>query len=139
MITSENGQVQPAPKRVDPETLEKAKRRQFSADDKRRYLREYEATPKGERGAFLRRHGLYSSHIDTWRKQAAGGELGGLEPRKRGRKPKPRPDPELERLRRDNARLQRQLAHAEKILDVQKKLSEILGIPLNPPESDESE
>lgn len=116
------------PAKPDPEVSGKAKRRRFSAEQKRRYLREYEATPKGERGAFLRREGLYSSHIDTWRKQATSGELGGLEPKKRGRKPQPKIDPGLEQLRRENARLTAQLNQARKVIEVQKKVSEILGV-----------
>ena len=114
--------------KANPEVLAKAKRRRFSAEEKRRYLQEYEATPKGERGAFLRHEGLYSSHIDTWRKQAGAGELGALEPKKRGRKLQPKADPELQRLQRENARLVAELKQARKVIEVQKKISEILGV-----------
>lgn len=122
------------PAKPTPEVLATPKRRRFSAEEKRRLLREYEATPKGERGAFLRRNGLYSSYIDHWRKQAAAGEARALEPQKRGRKAKPKADPEVEQLRRENALLKAKLTQAEKVIEVQKKVSEILGIPLNRPD-----
>jgi transposase-like protein len=126
--------AQSTPAKPDPEVVAKAKRRRFSAEDKRRYLREYEATPKGERGALLRRYGLYSSHIETWRKQAASGVLNALQPRKRGPKAQPKPDPEVERLQRENARLTQQLNQARKVIEVQKKVSEILGVDQNLPD-----
>jgi len=91
-------------------------------------VREYEATPNGERGAFLRRNGLYSSYIDNWRKLVESAAIQALEPQKRGPKPQPKPDPELERLRRENALLKVKLSRAEKVIEVQKKISEILGV-----------
>jgi hypothetical protein len=97
-------------------------------------LRQYEATPQGERGAFLRREGLYSSHIDTWRKLVAGGQQNALAPKKRGRKAKVPVDPELKRLQRENARLKAQLSRAETVIEVQKKISEILGVEQNLPD-----
>ncbi len=115
MLTTENGKAT-----ADPEVLEKAKRRRFTAAKKLQFLREYEATPKGERGAYLRRHGLYSSHIDTWRRQATSGELNALEPKQRGRKRKPGPNPEVVRLRKQVARLQQKLVQAGKVIEVQK-------------------
>lgn len=78
-----------ATQRPDPEVQERPQRRRFDAAYKRRVLAEAEASP-GEVGALLRREGLYSSHLTTWRKQRAAGELAGLAPRKRGRKGKER-------------------------------------------------
>ena len=120
-----------APAKADPEVSAIARRRQFTAEYKRRLLREYEVSPKGERGAILRREGLYSSHIDAWRKQQGADELAALTPKKRGRKPTVRRDEvtiENKRLLRQVARLEHQLARAQKVIEVQKKISEILGI-----------
>ena len=90
-------------------------------------------------GEVLRKEGLYSSQLATWRRQRREGTLGALG-RKRGPKSsKSAEQLENEKLRRELARVQRKLAHAEKIIDVQKKLSELMGIPLNPIESDETE
>lgn len=129
MLTQRNGAA-----KADPEVLAKPQRRRFTTEYKLRVLRQYEATPKGERGAFLRREGLYSSHIDTWRRQAASGQENALAPKKRGRKAKPPVDPELKRLRREVARLQVKLQRAEKVIEVQKKISEILGVEQNLPD-----
>jgi transposase len=88
-------------------------------------------------GAFLRREGLYSSHIANWQGQRSKGEQVGLEPRKRGRKPTQRHDGvalENQQLRRQVARLEHKLARAEKVIDVQKKISEILGVDQNLPD-----
>jgi transposase len=134
MLTTGNGTARP-----DPEVLEKARRRRFTAEYKARVLREYEASPKGERGALLRREGLYSSHIASWQSQRSKGEMSGLEPRRRGRKPTKRRDEvavENARLRRQVARLEHQLAHAKKVIDVQKKISDLLGVE-QPPLPDE--
>ena len=117
--------------KADPEVSAIARRRHFTAEYKRRLLREYEASPKGERGAILRREGLYSSHMDAWRKQQSVGELAALTPKKRGRKPTKRRDEvavENQRLRRQLARVEHQLARAHKVIEVQKKISEILGV-----------
>ncbi len=134
MLTSANGAASP-----DPEVLEKARRRRFTAEYKASVLREYEATPKGERGALLRREGLYSSHINKWREDRAKLDVKALEPRKRGPKPKPLPDPEVALLRRRVARLEHQLQRAQKVIEVQKKISEILGIEQNLPDDLEEE
>lgn len=120
-----------APAKADPEVSAIARRRQFTGEYKRMLLREYEASPKGERGSILRREGLYSSHIDAWRKQQGAGELAALTPKTRGRKPTKRRDDvaiENQRLRRQLARVEHQLARAQKVIEVQKKISEILGI-----------
>lgn len=122
----------------DPAVLEKPVRRRFTAEYKLRILREADgATESGQIGALLRREGLYWSHLDTWRRQRNAGTLVGLSPKRRG--PKLNPDTPLlaenQRLRRENQRLSAQLRQAETIIEVQKKLSEILGIPLPPPEN----
>jgi transposase-like protein len=113
----------------DPEVIVKAQRRQFSAEYKRRILQEADrCTQRGEVGALLRREGLYSSHLNTWRHQRARGELQGLAPAKRGRKADPQAA-ENARLLRETERLKAQLARAELIIDVQKKVSQLLGLP----------
>ena len=113
----------------DPEVVVKAQRRQFSAEYKRRILQEADTcTQRGEVGALLRREGLYSSHLNTWRQQRARGELQGLTPAKRGRKADPQAA-ENARLLRETERLKAQLARAELIIEVQKKVSQLLGLP----------
>jgi transposase-like protein len=114
----------------DPEVTPKAKRRTFPAEYKLRILDQASAcrTP-GERGALLRREGLYSSHLTHWRRELREGALAGLKPKKRG----PKSDPlavENANLRREIARLQTKLERAETIIEVQKKLSQLLGLPL---------
>ena len=121
----------------DPEVVPRASRRQFSAKYKLRILAEADqCSQRGEIGALLRREGLYSSHLTTWRKQRDRGQLEGLTPKKRGRKPDPQAA-ELARLQRENERLQARLEQAETIIEVQKKLSQMLGLP--PAERDENE
>lgn len=124
----------------DPETAEKAKRRNFSAAYKRKILGQIDRAGPGEIGAILRREGLYSSHITKWKRQLEEGTLAALSSKKRG--PKPKKDPEqkeIERLRRRVAQLEQKLETAELIIDVQKKVSQLLGIPLATIEtSDES-
>ncbi len=119
---------------ADSEVSEKARRRRFSAEYKSRVLREADACSEpGEIGALLRREGLYSSHLGLWRRQRDDGTLQGLAPRKRGRKTKVK-NPlsrKVAELERENERLKRRLKQAEAIIDVQKKVSQILGIPLN--------
>ena len=131
-LKSGNGQISTP----DPEVVPKAERRRFSAEYKRRILREAEAcTQPGEVGALLRREGLYASHLTTWRQQRRRGELQRLTPAKRGRKADPQAA-DIARLQRENERLKAQLERAELIIDVQKKLSRMLGLPETP--SDES-
>lgn len=119
------------------EVVAKAKRRRFTAAEKLRVLREAEACHgSGEIGALLRREGLYSSYLTTWRRQQELGELEGLSPQKRG----PKPDPqavELARLRRENERLQVRLRQAELIIDVQKKVAQMLGETIEAPSLDD--
>ena len=124
----------------DPAVLEKPTRRRFTAEYKLRILREVDrCTQPGQLGALLRREGLYSSHLTTWRQQRDEGTLAGLTPKRRGRKANPDAPliAENERLKRETQRLAARLRQAETIIEVQKKLSEILGIPLPPPDSNE--
>jgi transposase-like protein len=124
----------------DPEVPERASRRRFSAEYKLRVLEEADRCEEsGEVGALLRREGLYSSILSDWRRQRREGMLDGLSPKKRGRKADPNraQGERITQLERELTRLQRKLAHAEKIIEVPKKLSEVLGIPLDPPTSDE--
>ena len=125
----------------DPAVPERPVRRRFNAEYKLRILREADGCREpGQLGALLRREGLYSSHLTTWRQQRDEGTLAGLTPKRRGRKASPDAPliAENERLKRDNQRLTARLRQAETIIEVQKKLSEILGIPLPPPDSNES-
>ena len=113
----------------DPEVVVKPERRHFTAEYKRRVLQEADAcTQRGQVGALLRREGLYASHLNMWRRQRARGELQGLTPAKRGRKADPQAA-ENARLQRETERLKAQLARAELIIEVQKKVSQLLGLP----------
>ena len=119
------------------EVAEKAARRRFSAEYKRRVLKEADACGPGEIGALLRREGLYSSHLSVWRAARERGEIAGLAPKKRGPKAAP-PDPrdrKIVELERETRRWQARLERAEALVDLQKKVSMLLGIVL--PESDE--
>jgi transposase-like protein len=123
----------------DPAVLEKPVRRRFTAEYKLRILHEADRlTASGQLGALLRREGLYSSLLSTWRQQRAEGTLAGLTPKRRGRKATPDAPliAENQRLKRETQRLAAKLRQAETIIEVQKKLSEMLGIPL--PLSDNS-
>ena len=123
-----------------PEVLEKPVRRRFTVEYKLRILAEADACSEpGMLGELLRREGLYSSHLSTWRRQRDEGALAGLTPKRRGRKAKPK-NPladENRRLERENERLKEQLRQAELIIDVQKKVSEMLNIPPNGPGGEE--
>jgi transposase len=121
----------------DPEVPEKARRRRFSGEYKLAILREADrCTQPGQIGALLRRERLYSSHLVDWRRQRDAGALQALA-RTRGRKPADPVRVEAERLRRENERLRGRLAQAEKIIEIQGKVSELLGIPLDPASDDE--
>ncbi|NCF70020.1 MAG: transposase, partial [Chloroflexi bacterium] len=110
----------------DPEVVARAKRRRFSAEYKLRILEEAEAcSERGQIGSLLRREGLYSSHLTTWRQQREQGQLEALSPKKQGCKP-PVDEAlakELAELKRENQRLGNRLQQAETIIEVQKKLS----------------
>ena len=115
----------------DPEVAERPVRRRFTTQYKLRILEEADACSKpGETGALLRREGLYSSSLATWRRQRREGTLAGLSPKKRGRKGDDEATRENKRLRRENQRLRRQLEQAKTVIEVQKKLSDVLGITL---------
>jgi transposase-like protein len=120
----------------DPEVVEKAQRRRFSAAYKLQILGEVDRCAEpGEIGSLLRREGLYSSLLSTWRRQRSAGSLEALSTKKRGRKPRVA-DPSADRivqLERKVAQLSCKLQQAEAIIEVQKKLSEILGIELPDP------
>src|SRR3990172_12002892 len=135
MSENSNGSV----KEVMPNTevVAKAKRKRFTAAEKLRILREVEACQgSGEIGGLLRREGIYSSYLTTWRRQRERGELDGLSPQKRG--PKPNPEViELAKLRREHARLQERLRQAELIISVQKKVAQMFGEPLETPNWDD--
>lgn len=126
----------------EPEVPEKAQRRRFEAAYKLRIVEAADRlTEPGEVGELLRRERLYSSHLTNWRRQRDEGSLAGLEPKRRGRKAK-RKDPqaqELAKLRRENQRLALRLRQAEMIIDVPKKVSAMLGIPLASPDERENE
>jgi len=112
--------------RPDPEVEPKAKRRTFTAEYKLRILAEADGcTEPGQVGALLRREGLYSSHLTTWRRQRESGGLARLAPQKRGRK-KDEQAAEHAELRRENERLRKQLEQAELIIAAQKKLAQAL-------------
>lgn len=107
----------------NPEVRPKAKRRTFSARYKLAILEEADAcTKNGEIEALLRREGLYSSHLTNWRKQRKVGELSGST--------KPNPDQKrVKQLEAENAQLQKQLQQAQTVIEVQKKLCDLLGLP----------
>ena len=138
---TESAESQPSTLRVpDPEVTGKAARRRFTAKYKLSILQQIDAcTRPGSKGALLRREGLYSSNLNAWRRQRDEGTLEALAPKQRGRKAAPA-DPvalENDRLRKENVRLAKRLQQAELIIDVQKKISQILGITLDtPPESE---
>ena len=125
----------------NPEVSSKAAFRRYTAKYKLKVLREADrCTKPGETGALLRREGLYSSLLSSWRRRRGTGQLDGLGGKKRGRDGAARDKlvAENKRLRRVTQRLERKLRQAEIIMDIQKKTSELLGIPLNSPDNDEN-
>jgi transposase len=140
--TVERRPVPPGPDaHPDPEVTARRPRRRFTSQYKLDVLRKADACTKpGQLGALLRKEGLYSSHLVTWRKQ----RMVGLTPRKRGRKVTA--DPRVKQLEREKAgletdkrRLERRVQRAETIIAFQKRVAELLGIPLKPFEDDEIE
>jgi len=128
-----NGQSKLAPR--DTEVVPKAKRRLFSVAYKKRILAEVDGcTQAGQIGAILRREGLYSSHLTSWRHQRERGELAGSQ----GRPAKSEAEQELSRLRQENERLQQRLVQAEAIIDIQKKVSQLLGLTLTNNQPDDA-
>jgi transposase len=130
----------PAPATAAPELSDRPRRRTFTVQTKLRVLAETDgAADVGGIGAILRREGLYSSTLTDWRRQRDSGALGALRPTKRGPKSAAR-NPlaaELAQAKRENARLERRLEHAEAIIGIQKKVAALLGIPLATPDSDD--
>ncbi len=128
-------------RRPDPEVPAKATRRRFSARYKLRILEQADGCESGEVGALLRREGLYWSNLQTWRRQREHGTLQALTPRKRGRKAKPvNPlDRQLRQVQAENRKLKRKLEKAEIMLDIQKKVSHLLGISLESSNENEEE
>jgi transposase-like protein len=125
----------------DPEVPENKPRRKHTAEYKLRILAEADACDQlGQIGALLRREGLYSSSLTTWRRQRQDGLFQAMTPKKRGRKEKQK-NPlakDVARLENENRRLQLKLKKAELIIEAQKKMAEILGIAQDLTESGES-
>jgi len=126
---------------ADPEVVPMAERRRFTAEEKLRILEEADAcTEPGGIGALVRREGIYSSYLSRWRRARDHGQLDGLSAKKRG--PKNSADKELAEenvaLRRENERLRARLEQAETIIEVQKKLSQMLGLETSTQESTQS-
>lgn len=146
-IAGGNGQLgdAAAPRREaaipDPEVSARPKRRRFSAAYKARVVEEAEGcTESGEIGALLRREGLYSSQLSAWRRLYRAGALQALRDDKRGRKATKHPlEDEVARLHKQNERLAHRLEQAETIIEIQKKVATMLGIPLNSVENEEQE
>jgi len=116
----------------EAEVSERPTRRRYPAEYKLRILNEIDSAKPGGIGEIIRREGLYSSTVAVWRRQRNNGELAGLSPKKRGPKssgPDPK-DRQIKELERENRKLQRKLSRAHLLLDIQKKISEITGIPL---------
>ena len=132
---SPTGEREVAPVPPDPEVPARHVRRRFTATYKLEILRNADTcTRPGALGALLRREGLYSSHLVTWRRQREHG----LTPNTRGRK-KMAVDPRVKKLEQENRRLRRRLQKAEALLAFQKKVSELLQIPLTPMPNDEDD
>lgn len=111
------------------EVVAKATRRRFTAEYKESILDAADrASSPGEVGALLRREGLYSSHLRIWRQQRASGVLGGRKRGRPGRGKKDARDLELESLQRANEALTEKLRQAELIIEVQKKISEMINL-----------
>ena len=119
------GRVTGDQERPDPEVPGRARRRTFTAAYKQEILAAYDAAPSGEKGAILRREGLYSSLITEWRRARDAGALAGL------RQPRGRPaadprDAQIARLRKEKAQLEKELATARFVVDVQSKMQALL-------------
>jgi transposase-like protein len=123
-----------APAGAETEVVAKARRRRFTAEYKRRIVREADrCTTPGAIGALLRREGLYSSHLTTWRAARDRGELEGLAPRKRGPKAPP-PDPMAKKIaeqEREIGKWRKRAERAEALVEVQKKVAALLGTPFD--------
>ena len=119
---------------------EKRSRRTFTAAEKLRILEEADACERGELGEVLRRHGIYSSHLVSWRKQLRLRGSEGLGPQKPGRKPtRNDKDARIAELEKKLAQTEKKLSVAKSVIEFQKKVADILGIPLKTPPADENE
>ncbi len=139
-VAAQAGGDQVLTSRPDPEVVAKPKRRTYTAEYKLGILQEAEAAAatRGGIGSLLRREGLYSSLLSTWRRERANGVLEALTPQRRGPKPKRHPmDEENQKLRRQNACLTEDLRKAHIIIDVQKKVAALLGHPISEQDPEE--
>jgi transposase-like protein len=136
-MTENTNEKQVVEERPRTEVVTRAARRRYPAEYKLRILREVDACKgTGEIGALLRREGLYSSHLTKWRRQRERGEVEGLAEQRRG----PKEDSqavENARLKRENERLREELRKAQLIIEVQKKVSQILGVSLEEQEKED--
>ena len=134
-MSTSHGMAIPGPIATEVEVLAKATRRRFAAEYKLKILRAAEAcTHPGELGALLRREGLYSSNLTTWRAQRERGELLGLTPKKRGPAPKAK-NPlaaKVAALEREVTRQTARAERAEALVELQKKVAALLGTPVEP-------
>jgi len=125
LVAADAGLVADAQERPDPEVPERARRRTFTAKYKLKVLAAYDAAEPGEKGAILRREGLYSSHIVEWRRARDTGALAGLS-QPRGRKPPDPKDAKIAALEREKKQLEQELAKARFVVEVQAKLQALL-------------
>lgn len=116
----------PDPEVESDAAMERRTRRRFTAGDKQRLLEESDRLAHGEVGAWLRRNGLYATQLSMWRKQLEAEGVAGLTPKAPGRKPTDAVVREVERLRRENAKLLRRAEIAEQLVELQKKLSQLV-------------
>jgi transposase-like protein len=124
----------------DPQVAEHAKRRRFTAEYKERIVREAErCSEPGAVGALLRREGLYSSHLVAWRRQLRAHGVEGLAGKRRGPAARPKPSAREVQLEREKRQLEKRLAKAEAVIEFQKKVHGLLGIPLKHLEPDEDD
>src|ERR1700690_1947845 len=127
LVAGDAGRVTGKPQeRPDPEVPERARRRSFTAQYKLDVVAEYDAAPAGEKGAVLRREGLYSSHVIEWRRARDAGALARSGSRARGRPAGDPRDAQIARLTREKAKLEQELAKARFVVEVQAKLQSLL-------------
>ena len=122
LVAGDAGRMTGEQDRPDPEVPEKARRRSFTAQYKLDVVAEYDAAATGEKGAVLRREGLYSSHVIEWRRARDAGTLA----RPRGRPAADPRDAQIARLQKEKAKLEQELAKARFVVDVQSKLQALL-------------
>ena len=141
-VSRSGSMARPTSGPTDSEVPARPRRRTYTAEYKLKILNQADACKEpGQLGALLRREGLYQSNLITWRRQREEGTLKGLSPKKRGRKAQP-PNPLASRvaeLERENRKLKKAMKKAETIIEIQKKASELLGIPLSQSDNDELE